>query len=274
MRRKRSKEQLPLQPLPQFTGDNSQARVEEILRAIDNLNSRVLELSPGKNFSDRYLDIINNAQIASNNKNWNEAYRQIWSATFLINRGIESLKNRGLAIKLAFTPLITFAVLAIIQLLLTWSTLPPVLGKVLSGTNLQYLWTGALGGTTIAWWGIVKHTILMDFDDQYKAWYWFKPLLGAIFGMVSVIIIKGGLISLHVQPNVTIHNTEVLHIIAFLAGFSERFFLRLIDRVMTALFGGEREEVRPRLPDVYQSLQPKPKEGKEKVTDRKVKKEG
>jgi len=273
MGKKRSKEKLQFQPLPQFTGDNSQAREEEILKAIDSLNSRVLELSPGKNFSDRYLDIINNAQIASNNENWNEAYRQMWNATFLINRGIESQNNRGLAIKLAFTPFITFAMLATIQFLSTWSTLPPVLSKVLSGANLQYLWTGALGGTTIAWWGIVKHTILLDFDDQYKAWYWFKPLLGAIFGMVSVIIIKWGLISLHVQPDATIQNTEVLHIIAFLAGFSERFFLRLIDRVMTALFGGEREEVRPRLPDVYQSLQLKPEEEEETAADRKIEKE-
>lgn len=257
MSRKR-REQLPLQPMPQFTGASNRARKEEILRAIDGLNSRIPQLSPGKDFSDSFLDIIGKAQVASDNNQWNESYRQVWNATCLINRGIESQNNRKLAIQLAFAPLATFAILAIMQLLSNWPGVPAIIRSVLSGTYTQYLWTGALGGSTIAWWGIVRHTILMDFDDQYKAWYWFKPLLGAIFGVVSVLIIQGGLLSLQGQAEAAVKNKEILHIIAFLAGFSERFFVRLIDRVMTALFGGESESQQARPPEAPQPQQAKP----------------
>lgn len=243
---KRKREILPLQPMPQFTADTDPTRKEEVLRAIDALNSRIIQISPGEDFSDQFLELVGKAQAASESNNWGEAYRQLWGATFLLNRGIESRNNRRLALLLAFAPLATFGALALLAIIAAQFQSPgALLYKVpefvkswLTGEYMPYLWSGALGGTTIAWWGIVKHTIRMDFDDQYQSWYWFKPLLGAIFGVVSVIIIQSGMVGL-AQSDVTVKNTSILHIVAFLAGFSERFFVQLIDRVMTALFGGE-----------------------------------
>lgn len=238
MSNKRKREILPLQPMPQFTADTDPTRKEEVLRAIDGLNSRIIQISPGEDFSKQFLELVGKAQAASESNNWGEAYRQVWGATFLLNRGIETRNNRRLALILAFAPLVTFAALALLEILAALPQVPDFVKTWITGRYMPYLWSGALGGTTIAWWGIVKHTIQMDFDDQYQSWYWFKPLLGAIFGVVSVIIIQSGMVGL-AQSNVEVQNTSILHIVSFLAGFSERFFVQLIDRVMTALFGGE-----------------------------------
>jgi len=240
MQMKRKAEPLPLQPMPVFSAEAKQSKKREVAKAIDGLNARIIQLSPSKDFSDIYLKLITNAEAASNLNNWSEAHRLLREATLLVNRAIESKNNRTLAVKLAFTPLVSFILLSLITFLPLVKSLG-FLQQIVGQTYVPYLWTGALGGTTIVFWGIVKHTILLDFDDQFTLWYWFKPLLGAIFGLLAVIMVKAGLLSLQIgsQSPAEAVNTLPLHVIAFLAGFSERFFIRLIDRVMTALFGGE-----------------------------------
>jgi hypothetical protein len=61
-----------------------------------------------------------------------------------------------------------------------------------------------------------------------------KPRIRAIMGVVAVLVLAGferrGKIPLANRP---------LVLLAFIAGFSERFFLRILDRVITALFGGD-----------------------------------
>ncbi|MCI0514123.1 hypothetical protein L0128_12980 [candidate division KSB1 bacterium] len=223
-------------PLYSFYATDDAGRKTEIAQAIDQLNLRIIDLSPGKSLSDEYLDLIAKAQAVSEIGNWSEAYDSIWKATFLINRAIETINKRLDRIWLATTPVFSFFLLVFAYWFVHFFHIG---GKSIS-TYFPFLWAGAIGGTTIAWWGLVKHTIAMDFDDQFNLWYYFKPLLGAIFGLISVLIIQGGLISL--QPNVKIENKSILYLIAFIAGFSERFFVQLIDRVITAFFGGSEAE--------------------------------
>ena len=102
----------------------------------------------------------------------------------------------------------------------------------------RYLLMGAAGGVTIVIWGLIKHTIDLDFDTHYLAWYLFKPVLGAIMGLIAVLIILGGFLAIQ-GTSVPQGSQLPLYIVAFLAGFSERFSIRIIDRVMTAIFGGE-----------------------------------
>jgi hypothetical protein len=90
---------------------------------------------------------------------------------------------------------------------------------------------------TIVIWGLIKHTVDLDFDTSYFAWYLFKPILGAVMGLIAVLVILGGFIA--IQGTAEPAGRLPLYIIAFLAGFSERFSIRIIDRVTTALFGGE-----------------------------------
>jgi hypothetical protein len=67
-------------------------------------------------------------------------------------------------------------------------------------------------------------------------WYLCKPIIGGIFGWFVFLIYYVGLIS--VQTDLKLHQVrtpELPLIIAFLAGFSERFTIRIIDRLMQVL---------------------------------------
>ena len=67
-------------------------------------------------------------------------------------------------------------------------------------------------------------------------WYICKPLVGGIFGWFAFLIYYVGIISVQgidmTRPD---FKPELPFIIAFLAGFSERFTIKLIDRLMSVL---------------------------------------
>jgi hypothetical protein len=103
--------------------------------------------------------------------------------------------------------------------------------------HLQTAWFGALGGIAIAIYGIYEHIRLRDFDPKYELWYICKPIIGAIFGWFVYLIYFIGLISVQGIDieKVKIKYPEFPYLIAFLAGFSERFTLKMIDRLMEVL---------------------------------------
>jgi len=213
----------------------------QILDAVNNLNGRMAEISPSKDFSDQYLQLISQARTAADANRWGPACSRVWEATFLVNRAIETINRRSLRIWLVLSPFVSFAFLWLLEILI-YSTGDSYPGMwVLRAENFPFLWCGAVGGTTIAYWGLVKHTIQLDFDDQYTLWYFFKPMLGAVFGLVSVVVLQAGVFTLGGDVQLTDDNRLPLYIVAFLAGFSERFFMQLIDRVISAIFGGSAD---------------------------------
>lgn len=112
----------------------------------------------------------------------------------------------------------------------------------LIGLNSGTAWFGALGGIAIALLGIYTHVQTRDFDAEYVLWYICKPLTGAIFGWFVCLIFRIGIVSVQGttsnqasnQAN-PIQNPLLLYAIAFLAGYSERFTTRIIDRLMQVL---------------------------------------
>ncbi|HWR57788.1 MAG TPA: hypothetical protein VN328_02775 [Thermodesulfovibrionales bacterium] len=100
--------------------------------------------------------------------------------------------------------------------------------------HLQTVWFGALGGVTIAIYGIYEHTQLRNFDPKYELWYICKPLMGGIFGWFVYLIYYLGLVSVQ-GVKTDIATPELPYLIAFLAGFSERFTLKMIDKLMAVL---------------------------------------
>jgi hypothetical protein len=122
---------------------------------------------------------------------------------------------------------------------LLWKGLmdPPV------AMHLQTAWFGALGGITIAIYGIYEHVHLRDFDPQYELWYICKPLIGGIFGWFIYLIFYIGLVSVQGPGKKGIDHPELPYVIAFLAGFSERFTLKLVDKLMGVLTTWEDKSV-------------------------------
>lgn len=233
---------VPLKPFT-LTGDEATLRAE-LSAAIGELNVAARAFSSSKNFCREYLDLIRQAEGYAAERRWGEAHRTIWAVAFFVNRAVETPGAARLQRRLTGAALVWLLLLLGVGAGLkaaegqTW-------GQGLLGRDYwRYPLMGALGGVTIVVWGLIKHTVDLDFDPDYARWYFFKPILGAIMGLVAVLVILAGFVA--VQGTLTVSSPLSLYIVAFLAGFSERFFIRIIDRVTTALFGGEPAPAPPR----------------------------
>ena len=111
----------------------------------------------------------------------------------------------------------------------------------LVGNSSKAAWFGSLGGVTIGIYGLYTHVSAKNFDASFKLWYLCKPVMGAIFGWFVYLVYYVGVVSAQAngQGPVGINNPDLAFLIAFLAGFSERFTIKTIDRFMTVLTVGE-----------------------------------
>jgi len=92
-----------------------------------------------------------------------------------------------------------------------------------------------LVGITIAIYCIYNHIRVGDFDPRFKLWYICKPIIGGIFGWFIFGLYVIGFIAVQEKDIKDIENPMFIYIIAFLAGFSERFVLKMIDKLMSVL---------------------------------------
>jgi len=104
--------------------------------------------------------------------------------------------------------------------------------------DFQTVWFGALGGVTISIFGIYNHIQLKDFDPSFKLWYICKPIMGGIFGWFVYLIYLLGFVTIQ---NGIIQHPQVAYVISFLAGFSERFTIKMIDKLMSVLTTFEKD---------------------------------
>ena len=113
----------------------------------------------------------------------------------------------------------------------------PCLGlwKGLVSLDTKCIWFGALGGVTIGLYGVYSHVSTRDFDPKYRLWYVAKPFIGGIFGWFAYLVYYIGLVSIQGFNSVNVKTPEAVFIIAFLAGFNERFAVKLVDRLLMIL---------------------------------------
>jgi hypothetical protein len=120
----------------------------------------------------------------------------------------------------------------------------------LVGLSAKTAWFGALGGISVALYGLYSHVQVRDFDSKYLLWYLSKPVIGAIFGWFIYLVYYVGLISVQ-GSNVDVKTPAVPYAIAFLAGFSERFTVKIIDKVMEVLSTWEDKSAPGSGPRIY-----------------------
>jgi len=225
-------------PLAKFSAPGSATLKQEIQNAIDQLNARAMEFSSSKSFSKDYLDLIGQAEAQAADNKLSDAQKTIWQATFFLNRALDSAG----ATKFRKCMGLYYGVCLLLLVGIGWWLKQRGAGDdstcYFGFIYWRYVLMGALGGLTIAIWGLIEHSANLDFDRAYAVWYWLKPLLGAVMGLVAVLAVMAGLFA--VQGKQEIQSEKALYIIAFLAGFSERFFVRIIDKLMTTLLGGDQ----------------------------------
>jgi len=225
-------------PMAVFSASDDAGSKKEIDTAIAALNLKANEFSSSRGFAKDYLDLIGQAEALAIAKKWTEARRTIWEATFLLNRALDSTGATKFRKCMAVYYGCWLLLLVGIGWWLKQSGASGDSVCYFGFTYWRYLLMGALGGLTIAIWGMIEHSSSLDFDRAYAVWYWLKPIIGAVMGLIAVLAVLAGLFA--VQGKQEIQSEKALYIVAFLAGFSERFFIRIIDKLMTTLLGGDQ----------------------------------
>jgi hypothetical protein len=218
-------------------GTDNAALRDEVDKAVAELHPVAKEFSSSKPFSQNYRALVGTAEHHAAKKEWGEAHQAVWEATFFINRALETRDAAPHRTWIALSAVVWLVALLVVARYL-WAleaTHSPALAFGL--LYWRYLLMGALGGVTIVVFGLIKHTVDLDFDTRYFVWYLFKPILGALMGLVAVLVVLAGLVA--IEGSASTRSPALLYVLAFLAGFSERFSLRLLDRATTALLGGE-----------------------------------
>ncbi len=229
--------------LAEFSAATDPAKAgPEIDAAITQLNRKAREFSASKGFTKAYLALISQVEAQAATRQWTEAHKTVWEATFFLNRALESNAaakfRKWMCVYYACWLLLLVGIGCWLKHLDAADNPAFYFGSV----YWRYVLMGTLGGLTIAIWGLTTHSADLDFDRSFSIWYWLRPLLGAVMGLIAVITAQAGLLAIEGQ---TSHQPApsgkmILYILAFLAGFSERFFIRVIDRVMTAMFSSEQ----------------------------------
>jgi hypothetical protein len=93
------------------------------------------------------------------------------------------------------------------------------------------LWFGALGAVLISLTGVFQWC--ENWDTCYRYWHWSRPLIGASFGAVSVLIFQAGILGAGSSPTADEAGPKNLtyYLIAFLVGYREETFRQLIKRL-------------------------------------------
>ncbi len=111
------------------------------------------------------------------------------------------------------------------------------------GIHTGVLWYGALGAVTISLAGVVEHDG-DDWESRFFLWHLSRPLVGASFALVSVLIFKAGIAS--VGSGVAPSGTPYIYfLIAFLVGFRESTFRSLVKKLVDVVMGpGESDTLK------------------------------
>lgn len=104
---------------------------------------------------------------------------------------------------------------------------------LLAWVPIQYYLWGGVGGVTAALLGFVRHSAERDLDIQFIHWYYIKPIFGLVIGPIIYLILACGILAVGVS--ISQINQQLFLLIAWLAGFSERFSLGMLDTVMSTL---------------------------------------
>lgn len=206
------------------------AKLEEDVKALE---VDCAELEESRKLIDEGKSLLSQGNLPESLKKYNEANDKISTA---ISAKGESLATRLLWIEIGYL----FALLLFGYLTLKWPDFE--IWKGLINQSLQTAWFGALGGITIAIYGIYSHVQQKDFDPKYKLWYLCKPIIGAIFGWFVYLIFFLGLLSVQGVGPDKMARPELAFLIAFLAGFSERFTIKMIDKLMSVLITWEGKD--------------------------------
>jgi RsiW-degrading membrane proteinase PrsW (M82 family) len=107
-------------------------------------------------------------------------------------------------------------------------TLP---GAISSVPTSGILWFGALGGVLLSLTGVFEHS--GNWDPSFRLWHVARPFVGAAVGLVAVLVIQAGILTLGQNPTPDKNASRFVfyYVVAFLVGYREESFRELIRRL-------------------------------------------
>jgi len=100
---------------------------------------------------------------------------------------------------------------------------------------------GVLGGITHCIRSIYLHSSLKkDWDNSWNIWYFLRPIVSGIIGLMSMIVIKAGLLAFNADTNIEDRLLAYLAI-AFLAGYNVKNFLSKLEDISKSAIGIEKK---------------------------------
>lgn len=143
------------------------SRQKEFSESIAAIVKRAQDFSSNEEFWRKLLGFVEAAKAAAGENNWTAAENAVTQASVLVNRAIRSESLKGARIRLALAPALWFVALFAVEQLNGYIRSSQLLSFQISAQYFNYLWLGMLGGTTVVWWGIVKHSKDLTFDAAY-----------------------------------------------------------------------------------------------------------
>jgi hypothetical protein len=214
-----------------FSENDLQARAPQL---IGQLKERLGGLRQSEDFVEEILKLIANIETEVGKQNYQAAVGMYNDAFDRIEKAEVSIRTNSLAWRLLW---VEFGYLFFLLALgyLTFKFPDYFVWKGFVNLYFQTVWFGALGGVTISIYGIYSHIQMRNFDPKYKLWYICKPIMGGIFGWFVYMIYSLGFVSVQGKSADSMQIPQVAFLIAFLAGFSERFTIKMIDKLMAVL---------------------------------------
>ena len=199
-----------------------------------SLAGRASKLKDHEGFKNEVAALIDESKALLKEGKTEEALHKYKEAAQALDKAVLSALAEPLANRLFLCEVFYLGILLLLgYLTFRWPHF--VLWDGMINLHTQTAWFGALGGVTIALYGVYSHVQAGDFDPRYQLWYISKPIIGGIFGWFVYLVYYIGLISAQGVSNADIKTPELPFAIAFLAGFSERFTIKIIDRLMAVL---------------------------------------
>lgn len=106
---------------------------------------------------------------------------------------------------------------------------------------------GGLGATIASMIAFSGHIANDKFSEKYIWWYVFRPAIGIILGIVTYLLIVGGLLGLTNENNIdytqaTLQVTLFSSALAFIAGFASKQVSNKLKELSTTLFTVKEQE--------------------------------
>lgn len=148
--------------------------------------------------------------------------------------GAQGINNDYIS-KIVVIYLLSFTILLIVISFLAYS-----LKGIFEDELIRHLFyvgsAGGLGGIVYCMRGFYEHKIEGNFDPNYLSWYFFRPIISTITGIIVFFLFAAQLIDTNGYSNATPKNIMFSCSLAFLAGFGFTQFYGKIDDLANTLF--------------------------------------